>query len=555
VQGLITPSDADSVVARVGFCAFTKNARSTSRMPLRPPVQLAARRLTGRVIAVILCSSAIVAPGSARSARNAGYGAGSDGHVRDILCIHQEHSILKSGAAPTTGSVSGAPIRRPRVRRHSVRADDAWRRDRHNGAERLIHAGSGRDVSRLGFRDECHSVRDVRPRPRRSADRYGAALGRGTGGHALAALGRRRGTVVGASLPNRGGPGMGFLDRLRGKKPQSDAPSVPTSRAPLPPPAVPADHSVPEQAVQVTAMLYSGDETLEVVGESNYQRALRRIARVSDGSDIRHPIVAVLVPEPDNPYDENAIAVQIDGSVVGYLSRNDAVAYGPGLRALMADSGKYVALEGVAVGGGSNVIGVFLDHDPSDFGLIASGRPSTQRTAGAWDGEMRTGLSEAWLADADDDDYDLSWYNDLPEGDRAAIAQLRELLTSDPDPIDRHFQFAELEARLYRCRDLYDSALDEYDEACRLHDAEMEVICEAFRNLAPHSAITSAAQYQPHVASIATSASGPPAATISPARLAGVLSIRLHDTRSPSSFNTTTTERRRCKSIPTYDPI
>jgi Zinc finger found in FPG and IleRS len=273
---------------------------------------------------------------------------------------------------------------------------------------------------------------------------------------------------------------MGFLDRLRGKKPQSDAPSVPTSRAPLPPPAVPADHPVPEQAVQVTAMLYSGDETLEVVGESNYQRALRRIARVSDGSDIRHPIVAVLVPEPDNPYDENAIAVQIDGSVVGYLSRNDAVAYGPGLRALMADSGKYVALEGVAVGGGSNVIGVFLDHDPSDFGLIASGRPSTQRTAGAWDGEMRTGFSEAWLADADDDDYDLSWYNDLPEGDRAAIAQLRELLTSDPDPIDRHFQFAELEARLYRCRDLYDSALDEYDEACRLHDAEMEVICEAF---------------------------------------------------------------------------
>jgi hypothetical protein len=54
------------------------------------------------------------------------------------------------------------------------------------------------------------------------------------------------------------------------------------------------------------------------------------------------------------------------------------------------------------------------------------------------------------------------------------------LLASDPDPIDRHFQFAELEARLYRSRDLYDTALAEYDEACGRHDAEMDGICAAF---------------------------------------------------------------------------
>jgi len=52
--------------------------------------------------------------------------------------------------------------------------------------------------------------------------------------------------------------------------------------------------------------------------------------------------------------------------------------------------------------------------------------------------------------------------------------------STDPDPIDRHFQFAELEARLYCCRDLYDTALDEFDEACQRHDAEMETICAAF---------------------------------------------------------------------------
>ena len=42
----------------------------------------------------------------------------------------------------------------------------------------------------------------------------------------------------------------------------------------------------------------------------------------------------------------------------------------------------------------------------------------------------------------------LSWFDDLPEGDRPAIAMLRELLAIDQDPIDRHFQFAELETRL-----------------------------------------------------------------------------------------------------------
>jgi hypothetical protein len=55
-----------------------------------------------------------------------------------------------------------------------------------------------------------------------------------------------------------------------------------------------------------------------------------------------------------------------------------------------------------------------------------------------------------------------------------------ELLATEPDPIDRHFQFAELERRLYRSRDLFPEALEEYDTACQLHDADMETICQAF---------------------------------------------------------------------------
>jgi hypothetical protein len=233
--------------------------------------------------------------------------------------------------------------------------------------------------------------------------------------------------------------------------------------------------------------LLGGQDDLEIVGELAYQATLWRLCGGSVGGErVRCDIVAVLVPEPKNPYDANAIAVQIDSQVVGYLSRAKAQAYLPGLKHVMSMRGGYVALHGVIVGGGyyddgPGRLGVWLEHDPADFGMHAPSfshpTPTGHTSASA---AMRTGLTEAWLTDAGDDSYDLSWFNDLPEADRPAIAKLRQLLTADPDPIDRHFQFAELEARLYRSRDLYQLALAEYDEACARHDAEMESICEAF---------------------------------------------------------------------------
>ena len=140
---------------------------------------------------------------------------------------------------------------------------------------------------------------------------------------------------------------------------------------------------------------------------------------------------------------------------------------------------------GVIVGGayyadGPGRLGVWLEHDPADFGIAPHVSRSQFPSSVNPDGVMRTGFSEAWLTDAEDNSYDLSWFNQLPEADRPAIAMLRELLATDPDPIDRHFQFCELETRLYRSRELYESALAEYDQACVLHDAEMEQICAAF---------------------------------------------------------------------------
>ena len=170
--------------------------------------------------------------------------------------------------------------------------------------------------------------------------------------------------------------------------------------------------------------------------------------------------------------------MQIDGQVVGYLPRAVAQEYLPGLKHVMSLRGGYVALRGVIVGGGyyddsPGRLGVWLEHDPADFGVHPA---SFSRLAPPG----HSSVDGVRLTDAEDDSYDLSWFNDLPEADRPAIAKLRELLAAEPDPIDRHFQFAELETRLYRSRDLHESAPAEYDEACARHDAEMESICEAF---------------------------------------------------------------------------
>ncbi|GAA1594465.1 hypothetical protein GCM10009742_46440 [Kribbella karoonensis] len=230
--------------------------------------------------------------------------------------------------------------------------------------------------------------------------------------------------------------------------------------------------------------MLAGDEDLEVVGESRYQENLWAISGGQVGQSVRCAVTAVLTPEPQNVYDPNAIAVLVEGRRVGYLDRQTASAYLPGLNELMTTHNAYIGLSGVILGGGyyengPGQLGVWLEHRSNDFGVSQPvTRPRSRPVFGA--PAMRTGFSEAWLTDAEDDSYDLSWYDELPDGDRPAIAMLQELLVSDLDPIDRHFQFAELESRLYRCRDLYDSALDEFDDACKRHDAEMETICAAF---------------------------------------------------------------------------
>jgi hypothetical protein len=227
--------------------------------------------------------------------------------------------------------------------------------------------------------------------------------------------------------------------------------------------------------------LCEGREDLEVVGEASYQESLWRVVggRGSLEDRVRVDVYAVLVAETDNPYDANAVSVWVQGLKVGYLSRDDARRYRPGLLALEQKHGKPIALAGAIVGGGTRAdgpgrLGVFLDHDPADFGLRPMSPPRSSGSA------MRTGLTDALATDEADDSYDLSWMGDLPADDLRAIKMLRQLLDREADTIDRHFMHSHLQALLYRSRDVFASALDDYDQACRHHDAEMDSIRAAF---------------------------------------------------------------------------
>ena len=227
-------------------------------------------------------------------------------------------------------------------------------------------------------------------------------------------------------------------------------------------------------------ILLRGTETLEVVGESFYHESLR--AMVGPGGErVRVPIEATLVAEVDNKHDRNAISVWIMGRQVGHLSREDAALLRPGLLALEQEHGTSIALSGVIAGGGEGrpSYGVFLEVDPPAFGLPADEVVEPSRMPG---GEMRTGFRNAVSQDAANDAFDLSWEYRMPEDRLQAIAYIRAKLGTETQPVSRHFMFAMLADRLYQARDQFGSALAEFDEVCRLHDAEMEAIRPALIN-------------------------------------------------------------------------
>lgn len=113
-----------------------------------------------------------------------------------------------------------------------------------------------------------------------------------------------------------------------------------------------------------------GGFEVQVAGESHYQQQLEIAAggRKHQGVDVR--VRAVLRPEPDNPYDPNAIAVIVErGGVVGYLTRRDALQYRPVIEELarrkLLGSCMATIRGGWDRGGGDRGhFGIFLDLAP-----------------------------------------------------------------------------------------------------------------------------------------------------------------------------------------------
>lgn len=106
-----------------------------------------------------------------------------------------------------------------------------------------------------------------------------------------------------------------------------------------------------------------GDDLVRVVGVSHYQDALRELAGIESGAEVRHACEAALVAEPDNPHDPNAVAVHIEGRPVGYLAREEAVRWQPIVQ-VVADHGSAAAVDAMIAGRGSESgtpnLGVFL---------------------------------------------------------------------------------------------------------------------------------------------------------------------------------------------------
>ena len=103
-------------------------------------------------------------------------------------------------------------------------------------------------------------------------------------------------------------------------------------------------------------ILEGDDLFIRVVGTSHYQEALRAIA--GDG-DVRRNTIATLVAEPDNPHDANAIAVQVDDRLVGYLARDENRRWQEVVQ-LLGQNGHLAATEARISGGAHSYLGVFL---------------------------------------------------------------------------------------------------------------------------------------------------------------------------------------------------
>lgn len=104
------------------------------------------------------------------------------------------------------------------------------------------------------------------------------------------------------------------------------------------------------------------------VGEKSYQAALIGLLKgrghlpeslATCSKPLSESFVAHLVPEPDNSYDSNAVAVHIDGRTVAYLSRANAARYRGAFRSQRTQMAVVLWVKA----GGKGIVSVWPDRD------------------------------------------------------------------------------------------------------------------------------------------------------------------------------------------------
>lgn len=112
--------------------------------------------------------------------------------------------------------------------------------------------------------------------------------------------------------------------------------------SPTPPASAPASRNGRAKKAQQTPIVYPLLTTStwygqEISGESHHIKEITRITgkpRLNEETEVE--TIGALVPEPRNKYDHNAVRLEVNGQLLGYLPKEDAPAYSPVLQALTA---------------------------------------------------------------------------------------------------------------------------------------------------------------------------------------------------------------------------
>lgn len=189
--------------------------------------------------------------------------------------------------------------------------------------------------------------------------------------------------------------------------------------------------------------------SIDVVGESHYQAALESICGGRTDQGYEKIVEAVLVHEDDNPYDNKAIRVDIQGKTVGHLSRENARQFRnrlekAGYKGITATCSAIVVGGWDRGNGDTGHFGVRLDlptgheivEDSKDISNAASNH---KRNSGLERYPTRQGHLISTDAAFD------AWTS-------ANMQAMLRALQTPTNPVDRHFLFLGIVQQAYRKR-------------------------------------------------------------------------------------------------------